>query len=259
LKAVICTSNGIRHKFFANSITSVIDETLIISESNTNDANQLTTNDDSSIIEHFNLRHQTEMETFQNSDYFYGNVVPLIYREINLKYTFDIIKKFNPDVMLVFGSSIIKEPLLSLLPNKIINLHLGLSPYYRGSGTNFWPFINKELEYIGSTILKIDSGIDTGDIISHVRPKIEINDNVHTIGCKVIQESISVILQILKKIENGSEIFTTKQWNVNNEKYYKNKDFTAEILAQYKKNLKNGLVNEYIKNPIVLEKLISLK
>ena len=51
MKAVICTSNGIRHKFFANSITSVIDETLIISESNTNDANQLTTNDDSSIID----------------------------------------------------------------------------------------------------------------------------------------------------------------------------------------------------------------
>tara|TARA_B110001454_G_scaffold15210_2_gene13626 strand:- start:4117 stop:4896 length:780 start_codon:yes stop_codon:yes gene_type:complete len=259
LKVVICTSNGIRHKFFANSITSLIDETLIISESNPNDANQITTHDTDSIIEHFNLRYKTEMETFQNNDYFCGNVVPLIYREINLNYTFDIIKKFNPDAMLVFGSSIIKEPLLSLLPNRIINLHLGLSPYYRGSGTNFWPFINKELEYIGSTILKIDSGIDTGNIISHVRPKIEIGDNVHTIGCKVIQESMPVVLEILEKIENGSEIPTTKQWKINNEKYYKNKDFTTEILAQYKKNLKNGLVEEYIKNPTVPEKLIFLK
>ena len=110
MKVVICTSNGIRHKFFANSITSLIDETLIISESNPNDANQITTHDTDSIIEHFNLRYKTEMETVQNNDYFCGNVVPLIYREINLNYTFDIIKKFNPDAMLVFGSSIIKEP-----------------------------------------------------------------------------------------------------------------------------------------------------
>tara|TARA_B100000029_G_scaffold500576_1_gene572526 strand:+ start:1274 stop:2056 length:783 start_codon:yes stop_codon:yes gene_type:complete len=259
LKVVICTSNGIRHKYFANSISSVVDDALIISESNSNDANPTIIDEhDSSIIEHFNLRYKTEMEKFHNNDFLEGKVVPLLYREINLDYTFNIIKNFNPDLMIVFGSSIIKEPLLSLLPNKIINLHLGLSPYYRGSGTNFWPFVNNELGYVGSTILKIDSGVDTGDIICHVRPNIEIGDNVHTIGCKVIQESISVIHEILERIKNNEKITSTKQWAIKNEKYYKNKDFTKEILLQYKKNLEDGIVENYIKNPFTPERLISL-
>lgn len=259
MKIAVCTSNGIRHKYFANSISFNVDDTLIISESNSNDANSINTDEyDSSITEHFNLRYKTEMEKFQNNDFFKGKVVPLLYREINLEYTFNIIKNFNPDLMIVFGSSIIKEPLLSLLPNKIINLHLGLSPYYRGSGTNFWPFVNNELGHVGSTILKIDPGIDTGDIICHVRPKIDTGDNVHTIGCKVIEESVSVIHKIIERIKNNENITSTKQWNVENEKYYKNKDFTKEILLQYKKNLENGIVENYIKNPYTPERLISL-
>jgi len=189
--------------------------------------------------------------------FFSGKIIPLVYREANLQYTYEMIKEFNPDLMIVFGSSIIKEPLLSLKPNKFINLHLGLSPYYKGSGTNFWPFVNQELEYVGSTILHLDPGIDTGDIITHVRPKIEIGDNVHTVGCKVIKESVSVIIEILEKVKKGEKLKRVKQWKIENEKYYRNKDFNKDILLKYKQNLQNGLIEKYLKTEKEI-KLISL-
>ena len=44
-----------------------------------------------------------------------------------------------------------KGKILKEFRSKIINAHLGLSPYYRGSGTNIFPFVNKEIEYVGVT------------------------------------------------------------------------------------------------------------
>ena len=150
--------------------------------------------------------------------------------------------------MIVFGSSIIKEPILSLgKKNKFINLHLGLSPYYKGNGTNFWPFINNEMEFLGSTIMHLDSGIDTGDIITHVRPKIEDDDDVHSLGCKIIKDSAETIIEILKRIKNNQEINRIPQWTIQNERIYKLKDFNEEILKQYFDKMKKNIVKEFSK------------
>ena len=67
-----------------------------------------------------------------------------------------------------------------------MNIHLGLSPYYRGAGTNFWPLVNGEPEYCGATIHILDGGVDTGPVIAHVRPEIAAGDGPHDIGNKTI-------------------------------------------------------------------------
>tara|TARA_B100000029_G_C17561556_1_gene953581 strand:- start:37 stop:813 length:777 start_codon:yes stop_codon:yes gene_type:complete len=257
MKLVIFTSNGIRHKFVANKLAQNVDDTLVVCESKPNDAtekDQLT-----HIEDHFSLRHLTEKKMFTGNDFFNEKILPLLYKEVNSKYVFDRVKEFNPDLMIVFGSSIIKEPLLSLKPNKFINLHLGLSPYYRGSGTNFWPFVNKELEYVGSTILHLDPGIDTGDIVAHVKPTFEIDDDVHTIGCKVIEKSVEALIQIIKIVNTGKNIPRTKQWQVQNSKVFKNSDFTEEILKKYKQNLQNGIVKNFMTSSKPNLKLVPLK
>jgi methionyl-tRNA formyltransferase len=247
MKLVIFTSNGIRHKYVANTLTKFVDDILIVSECRQNDASDKETEGNlSPIDEHFRKRYLTEKVMFAGNDVFKGNVLPLVYKEANLEYTYQVVKEFDPDLMIVFGSSIIKEPLLSLKPNRFVNLHLGLSPYYRGSGTNFWPFVNKELEYVGSTILHLDSGIDTGDILTHVKPNFEINDDVHTVGCKVIQESVNVLKKIIEMVKKNTELNRIKQWELSDSKYYKNSDFNEEILNLYKKNLSEGLIKKFL-------------
>jgi len=259
MKLTIFTSNGIRHKFLANTLAKYVDDILIIPECRQNDATDSEKNESlSSLDEHFRTRYLTEKEIFSGNDSFNGNVLPLVYKEANLQYTYETVKNFNPDLMIVFGSSIIKDPLLSLKPNRFINLHLGLSPYYRGSGTNFWPFVNKELEFVGSTILHLDPGIDTGDIFTHVRPKFDINDNVHTVGCKVIKESVNTLIKIIDMVKNGVELRRTKQWDIPNSKYYKSSDFNENILNIYKQNLKDGLMKEYLETSKNNIRLISM-
>ena len=73
------------------------------------------------------------------------------------------------DTVVVFGTNLIKPPLLNRWSGRMINLHLGLSPYYRGAGTNFYPLLNEEPEYVGATIHLIDAGIDSGSALARGR------------------------------------------------------------------------------------------
>ncbi len=253
MKIVILTGNATRHKFLANSLVEQATDALVVTECGESDALSVDRANDSMppvIREHFHLRYETEKELLKGNNFFEAKTLPLLCKEVNLPCVFETIKNFRPDVIFVFGSSIIKDPLLSLLPpGRFINLHLGLSPYYRGAGTNFWPFVNKELECVGSTILHIDAGVDTGDIIAHVRPQIELGDNVHTIGCKVIKESVSCLLKIMDMLKEGEELPRTKQWEVADERYYRKKDFEEKALLTYLNNLKEGLIEDYLDKP----------
>jgi len=256
LKIVFFTGNSIRHRFLANSILDG-NQVLVISECKENTTLYENKKPKNMIDKHFNQRYNTEKEIFKNNENFKSKFVSLENDEINTPEIFQIVKSFQPDLMIAFGSSIIKEPLLSILPKgHFLNIHLGLSPYYRGSGTNFWPFVNNELEYVGSTILHIDPGIDTGDIITHVIPKIELHDDVHKLGCKVIKESAITLKKIIERIENGNKIPRTKQWKIENEKYYRIKDFDELVLLKYKENLKNGIVRNFLKYKKTVPRLI---
>ena len=248
MKIVVLTSNSLRHKFLANTLSSYCDDALIISECKPQTSSFDDSKNYTKIENHFLLRDETEKSFFPNDNYFIPKTLPIIYKEVNSIYVYEVIKNFKPDILIIFGSSIIKEPLISLLPTgHIINLHLGISPYYRGSGTNFWPFVNNELEYLGSTILHLDAGIDTGDIICHVRPKIELNDNVHTLGCKIIKSSVESLIKIIKLLDEGKKLNRVKQWDVK-DRYYKTKDFDEIALSKYKNNLKNDMIKNYLES-----------
>jgi len=261
MKIAVFTSNEVRHKYVANSLAGNSDDAIVISEVKPKKISQGQTEDSGSeaIQKHFCQRSVIEQGMFKNSDFFIAKTVPVAYKEINSDYICNIIKQFNPDMAFIFGSSIVRGQLLSLLPkDKAINLHLGLSPYYRGSGTNFWPFFNEELEYIGATILHLDQGIDTGDIITHVRPQIEPGDDVHTLGCKAIKESVSYLGKIIDLARRGKTLNRVKQWEIINPRFYKEKDFNEKILLDYQAKLKNGLIEKYLKGPGKTIKLISL-
>lgn len=261
MKIVVFTSNAIRHKFIANILSTAADDTLVITECQPNDALKAENkNEKPTLTEaHFLLRYETEKRFFPGNDFFFAKTIPLLYREINTSYVYETVKAFNPEAMFVFGSSIIGSKLLLLPPpGRFINLHLGLSPYYRGSGTNFWPFVNEEPEYAGSTLLHIDTGIDTGDIIAHIRPIIVKDDNVHTVGCKIIQESADSLVKILKLLKEGKELPRIKQWKEGRERYYKKADWNESVLASYLDKLEHGLIDRYLARPKKNIQLVSL-
>ena len=72
----------------------------------------------------------------------------------------------NSDIYIVFGGSYIKGPLVNfLIKKKTFNIHMGISPYYRGTDCNFWALYDNNPHLVGATIHMLSKGLDSGPII----------------------------------------------------------------------------------------------
>ena len=109
----------------------------------------------------------------------------------------DIVKEINPDIVLVFGCGMIKGELAEALPELTINLHLGLSPRYRGAATLFWPFYFLEPQWAGCTFHKIVDEPDAGDILHQCVPELERGDKIHDVACKAVMKATKEMINLL--------------------------------------------------------------
>jgi len=132
------------------------------------------------------------------------------YNSINDDYYVSLIKQKNPDVIVVMGTCLLKKEIISSAPY-VINMHTGLSPYYRGGWTNFFPIIDNVYGHFGVTIHKMSLGIDSGDIIFSSRPNIDINDNYSSINCKAIIDGTNLMIKAIELLKRNS-LKGVKQW-----------------------------------------------
>ena len=246
MKALFLTGNALRHKYYVNELAKNFDECLAISECKNSVPNIASKGGDDPIINHFVNRDLAEAELFGDSHSFTVPTVPIPYKEASSAYICSLVESFLPDFVFVFGSSIIRPRLLNIFSvGRTFNLHLGLVPYSKGSGTNFWPFVNDELEYIGASILALDPGIDTGGVYSQIVPTFEAGDDVHSIGCKVIKQGVEELTRMVKLALSGATLYCVPQSQIANERIYKNSDFTEHSVSKYLSNMAAGVVENY--------------
>ena len=251
-KVVLITGSELRHEFFRKFIASDSQIKVLATycESEKGNLNQIIESESTNSLrrQHLNARKITENDFFGVfCNHIIDNSNPIFIEkgEINEKKQVENILSLNPDILISYGCSIIKSDLLQLFHGKFINIHLGLSPYYRGSGTNFWPIVNNELQFIGATFMHIDSGIDTGEIIHQIRADICIQDNIHQIGNRLIKDSFVECVKIIKNFKDLQKM-ASLEFDKKNERYYKKKDFTEEALLIAYKNMNDGLIEKYL-------------
>ncbi len=114
--------------------------------------------------------------------------------------------RLHPDVIAVFGTSLIRGGLLARGRLGMFNLHGGLSPRYRGADCTFWALYNGEPEQVGCTLHRIDAGIDTGTLIAHVRPEVRESDDELTLFWRGIRDSAEVYVEMLSRLERGEAL-----------------------------------------------------
>ncbi|MCP3870065.1 MAG: formyl transferase [Gammaproteobacteria bacterium] len=114
--------------------------------------------------------------------------------------------ELQPDLIAVFGTSLIRGELLRKGRLGMINLHGGLSPEYRGSDCTFWALYNGEPEKVGCTIHYIDAGIDTGRLIAHVSPEVYPEDDELTLFWRSVKESATVYAELMQRLAQGDKL-----------------------------------------------------
>ena len=119
-------------------------------------------------------------------------------------------RAFQPDLIAVFGTSLIRGDLLKQGRLGMANLHGGLSPEYRGADCTFWALYNREPHKVGCTLHWIDAGIDTGGLIAHVSPKVLPEDNELLLFWRAVQSSAQVYGELLHRLASGERFGQTQ-------------------------------------------------
>jgi hypothetical protein len=117
---------------------------------------------------------------------------------LNSDATVAFVREIDADLAFIFGVDLIKEPVLSTLPKIRVNLHLGLSPWYRGSATLFWPFYFLQPQFAGATFHQILPEADAGGVLHQTIPLLELGDGIHDVGAKTVIEAKKDLRKLLK-------------------------------------------------------------
>jgi len=112
-------------------------------------------------------------------------------------------RELKPDLLCVFGTSLIRGDLLKEGRLGIANLHGGLSPEYRGADCTFWALYNGEPEKIGCTLHWIDPGIDTGGLIAHISPEIHADDDELSLFWRAVAASAEAYAEFVRRLGAG--------------------------------------------------------
>lgn len=118
-----------------------------------------------------------------------------------------ILKKLNPDLIVVaaFGQFLSQE-ILDLPKYGCINVHASILPKYRGAAPIHYAILNGEKKS-GVTIMKMDIGMDTGDMIDKVEVPITSNMIMGELHDELKLKGAKLLLDVIDDIENGSAIY----------------------------------------------------
>ena len=118
------------------------------------------------------------------------------------------LRDLEPDVIVVvaFGQ-IIPEEILALPPYGCINVHASLLPKYRGAAPIQWSIIEGET-HTGVTTMKMDAGLDTGDIILQEATPVFPDDTGGSLFERLSAMGAQLLLRTLRSLDDQTATFT---------------------------------------------------
>lgn len=249
-RILLLTGNQLRHNYVANQLAANLQLVGLLQEGKAKlvaKPEELSDEDRRVVDEHFAQRGAAERKLLGAE--IAPPMVPryeVAHGESNSTEVFSWVQSLEPDYIVLYGTSIIKDPLLSAYDGRLINIHLGLSPYYRGTGTNFWPLVDRCPECVGATIHLAVLSVDAGAILQQVRPQAEAGDGAHELGTKTIMAAVEALPSVVERYAAG-EIEPQRQ-DLSIGKVFRRKDFHADAVRSLWDNLNSGMMDDYLAN-----------
>jgi len=125
-------------------------------------------------------------------------------KSVNDRECLKAINTLQPDIIVVNGTRIISKQILQNTNAIFVNMHVGITPQYRGSHGGYWALYNNDMANFGTTIHLIDSGVDTGAVIKQVFIKPEKQDNFVTYPVLQIAAGIPALKEVLNNMAAGN-------------------------------------------------------
>ncbi len=114
------------------------------------------------------------------------------------------LRQLPVDAMVVVGyGQIIPQSVIDLAPLGIINVHGSLLPKYRGAGPIQWAILNGETR-TGVTTMRIDAGLDTGDMLLKADTEIGHEENALELGSRLARMGADLLVKTLAGLAAGT-------------------------------------------------------
>jgi methionyl-tRNA formyltransferase len=115
-----------------------------------------------------------------------------------------LLKSLAPQVMVLVGyGQIIPQTIIDLPKHGILNVHASLLPKYRGAAPIQWAIANGESE-TGVTIMQIDAGLDTGDVLLAASVPIQEDETAPELSARLAPLGANLLVQTLRQIPSGN-------------------------------------------------------
>lgn len=236
MKITLFTGNQPRHLALAESLADVAQDLFVVNEATTLFTGRI---DDhlgkSAIMEQYFARViAAEREVFGQPRFLRREARQMVVRfgDLDLMPPELFASALDADLIVVFGTSYIKGALGDrLIERQALNVHMGVSPYFRGSSCNFWAIHDGRIDLVGATIHRLGRGLDSGGILFHALPRPEAVDPF-TFGMQAVRAAHDALAM---RIRDGSiaTIEDTPQDKDRQIRYSRKADFTDAVAERY--------------------------
>lgn len=113
-------------------------------------------------------------------------------------------RALEPDAILIYGTSIIRAPMLALARDMAFNMHTGLSPHYRGTHCAFWPIVNGEPHMLGATVHECTADIDGGQIFETANACPQPGDGLHECFARAVIAGTDAYIRVIDRYLAGT-------------------------------------------------------
>ncbi|WP_165781440.1 formyl transferase [Streptosporangium minutum] len=114
-----------------------------------------------------------------------------------------LLRDARPSAVMVSGTGIIATRILDLAP-AFVNIHVGITPRYRGVHGGFWAIYEGNPELVGTTIHLIDAGVDTGGILAQVAVPVDpFTDTYRTLPVKQYLGALDAMADAVRAVTIG--------------------------------------------------------
>ena len=236
MKITVFTGNQSRHVNLINRLSSIAERVYAVQECNTVFPGLVKDffNNTPTFQRYFKKVLESERKVFGPIGFVNDNVHTLSIKSGDLN-SLDmgvLSPALQSDYYVVFGSSFIKGELIEfLVERKAINIHMGVSPYYRGNSCNFWAAYDGNFPFVGATIHMLSKGLDSGDMLFHALPKAD-RYAAFDLGMYAVKAAQDSLVSRIKtgEIRNFTPVRQDKSQEM---RYTRNSDFNDAVAEEY--------------------------
>jgi methionyl-tRNA formyltransferase len=115
----------------------------------------------------------------------------------------ELIESLAPELAVVVGyGQIIPQNIIDIPKHGIVNVHASLLPRYRGAAPIQWAIANGETR-TGVTIMQIDAGLDTGDMLAAQIANIEEDETAPELSARLADIGAELLIKTIRQMEDG--------------------------------------------------------